>query len=119
MHARWPMRGTGGDLALVSGVRCARARVDAAADRGLERGGALSGLLRRRAGLAGAVSRSQARVRAGRARSRDRETALFYGSIAILTFWATLGPRAGLYTVLYYTIPVFSFLRAPGAWASS
>jgi len=44
---------------------------------------------------------------------RDRETALLYGSIAVLTFWATLGPRAGLYTVFYTVIPVFSFLRAP------
>jgi hypothetical protein len=43
----------------------------------------------------------------------DRETALLYASLAILTFWATLGPRAGLYTVFYNTIPVFSFLRAP------
>ena len=47
------------------------------------------------------------------ATSRDRETALLYGSIALLTFWATLGPRAGLYTVLYNVVPVFSFLRAP------
>ena len=31
----------------------------------------------------------------------------------VLTFWASLGPRAGLYTVLYYAVPVFSFLRAP------
>jgi hypothetical protein len=31
----------------------------------------------------------------------------------VLTFWATLGPRAGLYTVFYHVIPVFSFLRAP------
>ena len=46
-------------------------------------------------------------------RSRDRETALLYSSIALLTFWATLGPRAGLYTVFYNVIPVFSFLRAP------
>ncbi len=30
-----------------------------------------------------------------------------------MTLWASLGPRAGLYTVLYWTIPVFSFLRAP------
>jgi hypothetical protein len=45
---------------------------------------------------------------------RDRETAIFYGSIAIVSFWATLGPAAGLYTVLYYALPVFSFLRAPG-----
>ena len=33
---------------------------------------------------------------ATRRRSRDRETAMLYGSIAILTFWASLGPRAGL-----------------------
>ena len=45
--------------------------------------------------------------------TRDRETAILYGSIAILTFWASLGPRAGLYTVLHNTIPIFSFLRAP------
>jgi hypothetical protein len=44
---------------------------------------------------------------------RDRETALLYGLLAILTFWASLGPRGGLYTVLYTAIPVFSFLRAP------
>jgi len=45
--------------------------------------------------------------------SRDRETALFYGSIALLAFWASLGPRAGLYTAFYTVIPVFSLLRAP------
>jgi hypothetical protein len=43
----------------------------------------------------------------------DRETALLYGSLAVLTFWVTLGPRAGLYTAFYHVIPVFSFLRAP------
>ncbi len=43
----------------------------------------------------------------------DRETIALYGSIAVLALWASLGPRAGLYTVLYTTIPVFSFLRAP------
>jgi hypothetical protein len=47
------------------------------------------------------------------ARGRDRETAILYGSIALLTFWATLGPRAGLYTLFHHTVPVFSFLRAP------
>jgi hypothetical protein len=45
--------------------------------------------------------------------SSDRETIALYGSVAALTLWASLGPRAGLYTVLYKTIPVFSFLRAP------
>jgi hypothetical protein len=46
-------------------------------------------------------------------RDRDRETVLLYGSIAALTLWASLGPRAGLYTLFYTAIPVFSFLRAP------
>ena len=31
----------------------------------------------------------------------------------MFTFWLTFGPKAGLYTLLYYTVPVFSFLRAP------
>jgi hypothetical protein len=43
-----------------------------------------------------------------------RETTVFYGLIALITFWASFGPDAGLYTLLYRTIPVFSFLRAPG-----
>ncbi len=43
-----------------------------------------------------------------------RETALLYGSMGLLAFWSTLGPRAGLYTVFYEIVPIFSFLRAPG-----
>jgi hypothetical protein len=39
--------------------------------------------------------------------------AWYYVGLAIFTFWLTLGPPAGLYTLLYYTVPVFSFLRAP------
>ncbi len=31
----------------------------------------------------------------------------------MLAFWASFGPAAGLYSLFYYTIPVFSFLRAP------
>jgi hypothetical protein len=46
-------------------------------------------------------------------RRNDRETAALYASIGLLTFWASLGPAAGLYTALHVTIPVFSFLRAP------
>ena len=49
---------------------------------------------------------------AARARGRDRETALLYGSLGVLAFWASFGPQAGLYRVLYY-LPAFSFLRAP------
>ena len=59
----------------------------------------------------------------GVGRARDRRCAgrrlgarlaLFYGLIALLAFWLSFGPDAGLYTAFYHTIPVFSFLRAPG-----
>jgi hypothetical protein len=43
----------------------------------------------------------------------DRETAILYGSLGALIFWATLGPQAGFYTVLYHALPLMSFLRAP------
>jgi hypothetical protein len=43
---------------------------------------------------------------------RTRETALLYGSLAVLAFWSSFGPGAGLYRVLY-NLPAFSFLRAP------
>lgn len=43
-----------------------------------------------------------------------RETTVFYGLVGLIAFWASFGPKAGLYTVLYHTIPVFTFLRAPG-----
>lgn len=42
-----------------------------------------------------------------------RDLAVFYTAIGIIAFWASFGPDAGLYAVLYKTIPVFSFLRAP------
>ena len=41
------------------------------------------------------------------------DVAWYYVGLAIFTFWLTFGPKAGLYTALYYTVPVFSFLRAP------
>jgi hypothetical protein len=45
-------------------------------------------------------------------RSQHRETAMLYGTLGVLAFWSSFGPRAGLYRVLY-TLPTFSFLRAP------
>ncbi len=36
-----------------------------------------------------------------------------YVTIALLAFWASLGPAGGLYTLLYHVVPAFSFLRAP------
>jgi hypothetical protein len=44
---------------------------------------------------------------------RTRETTVFYTVVLAITFWTSFGPPAGLYTVLFHTIPVFSFLRAP------
>ena len=64
-------------------------------------------------GIAGGVAAFGERRADRPAGGSDRETVLLYASVALLTFWASLGPRAGLYTVLYELIPVFSFLRAP------
>jgi hypothetical protein len=46
-----------------------------------------------------------------------RETVAFYGLLAGLSIWASFGPQAGLYTVLYRTIPVFELLRVPARLA--
>jgi hypothetical protein len=45
---------------------------------------------------------------------RAADTALLYGVVAVIAFWSAFGPAAGLYRVFYATIPIFSFLRAPG-----
>jgi hypothetical protein len=46
--------------------------------------------------------------------SGDGETVALYASLGGLALWASLGPRAGLYSLLYEVVPVFSLLRAPG-----
>jgi hypothetical protein len=43
-----------------------------------------------------------------------RDVALLYLLIAAFAFWSSFGPDAGLYRIFYETIPIFSFLRAPG-----
>lgn len=63
-------------------------------------------------GVAGLV----AGWRAGRTETsgrRERETVLLYGSLGLLVMWASFGPAAGLYTMLFKAVPLFSFLRAP------
>lgn len=37
----------------------------------------------------------------------------FYTFVIVLSVWISLGPDGGLYTLLYHTLPAFSFLRAP------
>jgi hypothetical protein len=44
---------------------------------------------------------------------RAREVSVLYGGLAVLAFWASLGPDAGLYAVLYHGVPAFSLLHAP------
>lgn len=63
--------------------------------------------------LVGALTVGRTTATQASARNRDRETVWLYGSIGVLAFWISLGPRAGLYTLFYNVIPVFSFLRAP------
>ncbi len=43
----------------------------------------------------------------------SRDVTLLYLIIALLAFWGSFGPDAGLYRVLYETLPIFTFLRAP------
>jgi hypothetical protein len=51
-------------------------------------------------------------VFAWRSTSRHRETVLLYGTLGVLACWLSLGPAAGLYSLLYSTIPGFNLLRA-------
>jgi hypothetical protein len=44
---------------------------------------------------------------------RWRETVSLYGGLGVLAYWASMGPSAGLYSVLYSAIPVFTLLHAP------
>jgi hypothetical protein len=45
--------------------------------------------------------------------ARRRELTVIYAGLAILAAWASLGPDAGLYALLYRIVPGFGFLRAP------
>ena len=46
-------------------------------------------------------------------RCRRGEVVVLYGGLALLAFWASFGPTAYLYSVLYKTLPMFAWLRAP------
>lgn len=49
----------------------------------------------------------------GASMARKNEAALFYALLGAIALWASFGPAAGLYTVFFKSIPVFSLLRAP------
>jgi hypothetical protein len=44
---------------------------------------------------------------------REREVVLIYGSLAVLACWASFGPSAGLYGLLYAVVPPFTWMRVP------
>jgi hypothetical protein len=46
--------------------------------------------------------------------TRRTELLAIYGGLTVLAFWASFGPAAGLYSVLYRSVPGFGLLRAPG-----
>ena len=46
-------------------------------------------------------------------RGRRRDVVLLYSILTVAAAWASFGPAAGLYAVLYRLVPTFSFLRAP------
>ncbi len=54
-----------------------------------------------------------ARRRAARAAAAAGAHIWFYASVAVIAFWASFGPDAGLYAWLYRVVPVFAWLRAP------
>ena len=58
-------------------------------------------------------STSDSRAPLGVPRQIERGITLAYVVTALLAFWITFGPKAGLYSVLYQVVPVFTFLRAP------
>ncbi len=49
--------------------------------------------------------------------SRARELFAIYGGLAAFAFWASFGSAAGFYTLLYRTIPLFAWLRAPARFS--
>lgn len=44
---------------------------------------------------------------------REREAVGFYACLAAVAGWLSFGPAAGLYSLAYRTVPVWSLLRAP------
>jgi hypothetical protein len=62
---------------------------------------------------AGAAAGAQAGISAGSRATQWREIGVLYGSLVVLAAWASFGPQAGLYAVLYRIVPLFQWLRAP------
>jgi hypothetical protein len=42
-----------------------------------------------------------------------RDVVVFYAVLLVVIVWLSFGPPAGLYSILWHYVPIFSFLRAP------
>lgn len=51
--------------------------------------------------------------RTPRGSASKRDHVMFYGALAVFMAWASLGPRAGLYTVFFRYVPVFTWISSP------
>lgn len=83
--------------------------------------GGLVSALRRRAGQAQAPDRSPGAApvggRAASLKHLARQPAMFYGLLALVALWTSLGPHWGLYALFYEIIPGFDALRVPARLA--
>jgi len=64
-------------------------------------------------GGAGLVAGVRSLARRGSGFPMGRTAVLFYVLVFGVALWSSFGPAGGLYSILYYAIPVFSLLRAP------
>jgi hypothetical protein len=53
-----------------------------------------------------------------RPRGLPRDVPVFYALMGLIAFWASFGPSAGLYTLLYNVVPAFSLMRAPARFGA-
>ena len=60
-------------------------------------------------GIAGFTALARRRITG----AGGRDHAWFYGSVAVIAFWLSFGPNAGLYAWLYKVLPILTWLRAP------
>lgn len=64
------------------------------------------------AGMAG-IAAGLGRTRPDATPTIPRDVVGFYAALALVIVWLSFGPAAGLYTVFWKFVPIFSFLRAP------
>lgn len=72
------------------------------------------GILTLALGLAGAAWQIRPTGSPAQESVERRDVAVLYAVIGIVALWLSFGPAGGLYAVFYKTVPIFTFMRAPG-----